>query len=465
MRLRLGQLVELWGAPMHVHASDLDLDQAVGPICTDSRQLSEGSFFVPLVGEHFNGHAFLAQALKLEAQAAVVARKDHHPVPEGLPHWIVEDTLEAYQQLGLLHRRQLNVPVVAVTGSAGKTTTRELIRSALTPLGEVLASAGNNNNDVGVPLTLLQAHSDHGAVVVEMGMRGIGEIERLSCCTQPDVAVITNIGNAHVGRLGSRAAIASAKCEITTCLKPRGVIVIPAGDSLLEDALERIWRGRVIRVAVQDNQQLEPPEIADLHRRPLPKADLVGCVDLAKGELLLEGKAYTLPLEGMHNACNLMLALAVARELDVCKESLSNLKVDVPGGRSRRLKVGNFTVLDETYNASPEAVQAALELLAIQPGRHFAVLGTMLELGEQSVALHRQVAERAVQVGLDGLVVVAAGAEAEAMATAAGSLPHLAVVANPEQAAQPLQAWLEAGDVVLLKASRGVALEKLIPLL
>ena len=100
MRLRLGQLVELWGAPMHVHASDLDLDQAVGPICTDSRQLSEGSFFVPLVGEHFNGHAFLAQALKLEAQAAVVARKDHHPVPEGLPHWIVEDTLEAYQQLG-----------------------------------------------------------------------------------------------------------------------------------------------------------------------------------------------------------------------------------------------------------------------------------------------------------------------------------------------------------------------------
>ena len=221
----------------------------------------------------------------------------------------------------------------------------------------------------------------------------------------------------------------------------------------------------MIRVAVQDNQQLEPPEIADLHRRPLPKADLVGCVDLAKGELLLEGNAYTLPLEGMHNACNLMLALAVARELDVCKESLSDLKVDVPGGRSRRLKVGNFTVLDETYNASPEAVQAALELLAIQPGRHFAVLGTMLELGDQSVALHRQVAERAVQVGLDGLVVVAAGAEAEAMATAAGALPHLAVVANPEQAAQPLQAWLEAGDVVLLKASRGVSLEKLIPLL
>jgi UDP-N-acetylmuramoyl-tripeptide--D-alanyl-D-alanine ligase len=167
----------------------------------------------------------------------------------------------------------------------------------------------------------------------------------------------------------------------------------------------------------------------------------------------------------MHNACNLMLAIAVARELQVPKESLAHLKVEVPGSRNRRLKVGNLTVLDETYNASPEAVQAALDLLASQPGRHFAVLGTMLELGEQSLALHRQVAERAVQLGLDGLVIVAAEAEAEVMANAAESLPRLAVVASPEQAAQPLQAWLAAGDVVLLKASRGVALERLLPLL
>ncbi len=465
MVLRLSQLIELWGAPSHAHAVAFDLEQPIGPICTDSRQLKKGSFFVPLMGEHFNAHAFLPQALELGAQATVVARDDTHPVPEDLPHWIVDDTLAAYQQLGLLNRLQLNVPVIAVTGSAGKTTTRELIRSALAPHGEVLASAANNNNDVGVPLTLLQAHSTHGAVVVEMGMRGIGEIERLSCCTQPDVAVITNIGSAHIGRLGSRASIASAKCEITAGLKAKGLVVIPAGDSLLEDALGRIWKGRVVRVAIESDSALASLEHEADMPGLLPAADLVGRVDLAKGELLLEGEVYTLPLEGMHNACNLMLAIAVARELQVPKESLAHLKVEVPGSRNRRLKVGNLTVLDETYNASPEAVQAALDLLASQPGRHFAVLGTMLELGEQSLALHRQVAERAVQLGLDGLVIVAAEAEAEVMASAAESLPRLAVVASPEQAAQPLQAWLAAGDVVLLKASRGVALERLLPLL
>jgi UDP-N-acetylmuramoyl-tripeptide--D-alanyl-D-alanine ligase len=155
----------------------------------------------------------------------------------------------------------------------------------------------------------------------------------------------------------------------------------------------------------------------------------------------------------------------VARHLGVPLSQLLQLEVAVPGGRNRRLQQGSLTVLDETYNASPEAVLAALDLLASQPGRRFAVLGTMLELGERSVELHRAVAERAVERGLDGLVVVSGGAEAEAMAAAAAALPRLAVVDSPEQAADPLTSWLQPGDVVLLKASRGVALERLLPLL
>ena len=464
MDLYLRQLSDLWGPP--VNASGPVAEQPLGPICTDSRLLTSGSVFIPLVGERFDGHAFLPQAAALAAQAAVVCRCTSQPIPPGLLHWLVDDTLEAYQQLALLHRRQLTLPVIAVTGSAGKTTTRELLRAVLSPLGTVLASTANNNNDVGVPLTLLQVEQGQAAAVVEMGMRGPGEIERLSGCSEPDIAVITNIGTAHIGRLGSRAAIAAAKCEITASLKPGGFVVIPAGDPLLEDALKRRWTGRVVRVALADDGLGEAtPQPEESKTVCLPAADLVGSVDLKAGLLSLDGDVYSLPLEGRHNARNLLLALAVARALQVPSRSLRQLQVEVPGGRNRRVAIGALSVLDETYNASPEAVLAALELLAVQPGRRFAVLGTMLELGDQSVALHRRIAERVVELALDGLVVVASGAEAEAMAQAAAGLSRLAVVDTPEAAALPLNSWLAPGDVVLLKASRGVALERLLPLI
>ena len=450
--MQLGALIACWGEPRGAQAAGLDTAAPVGPICTDSRQLQGGELFVPLVGERFDGHGFLGQAAALGVQAAVVQRGRAGDVPSGLLHWLVDDTLDAYQQLALLHRRQLVAPVVAVTGSAGKTTTRELIRAALGPLGPVMASSGNENNDIGVPLTLLKAGPEHRAVVVEMGMRGLGEIDRLSRTAEPDVAVITNIGTAHIGRLGSREAIATAKCEITSQLKPDGLLVIPVGDPLLEQAIQAVWSGRVQRVALAGDPGVD-------------QADLLGELDEINDLLSVRGECIRLPLTGRHNARNLLLALAVAQELGVGLPALAELDVEVPGGRNRRLQLGGLSVLDETYNASPEAVLAALELLVRQPGRRFAVLGSMLELGEQSVDLHREVAERAAALGLDGLVVVAGGAEAQAMAAAAQGLPRLAVVAEPAEAAEPLKQWLTCGDVLLLKASRGVALERLIPLL
>ena len=464
MSLRLAQLQELWGqpatGPLAVDQAELKL--APQAICTDSRQLSGGDLFLPLIGERFDGHGFLATALEAGA-AALIAQAGHlAPASQAsvlaaaaaahVPLWLVPDTLQAYQDLAGLWRLQLAAPLVAVTGSAGKTTTRELIRSALAPLGPIWASSGNENNDVGVPLTLLGAGPDQAALVVEMGMRGLGEIERLSRCASPDVAVITNIGTAHIGRLGSREAIATAKCEIVAGLRPDGLVVIPAGDPLLDRALARVWSGRVVRVALQG----EGHEAA---------ADLVGSLD-CQGEILeLAGVALPVPLEGVHHARNLMLAMAVARELGLEPERWRPLQVDLPGGRSRRLHQNGVLVLDETYNASPEAVLAALELLAQQPGRRFAVLGTMLELGEQSLALHRSVAERARQLDLDGLVIVDHGEEGAAMIAAATGLSRLRQVDCPEAAAEPLLQWLQPGDVLLLKASRGVALERLIPLL
>ena len=448
MTLLLQQLSDLWGEPI---AGSVEPFARLGRICTDSRQLSPGDFFVPLVGERFDGHQFLAQLPEKGVATAVVAHNWGHLVPPGVMYWCVEDTLLAYQQLACLHRRFHAQPLVAVTGSAGKTTTRELIRAALAPLGSICASDDNNNNDVGVPLTVLKSVAADAALVIEMGMRGPGEIARLSRCCEPDVAVITNIGTAHIGRLGSREAIAAAKCEITAAVKSDGLMVIPAGDALLESSLASVWSGRVQRVRLAE----DIPTSSEL-----PPADLMGSV--VADQLLVDGVSLPIVLEGRHNARNLLLAVAVAHELGLETAQLRSMQVAMTGGRNRRLQQGGLTVLDETYNASPEAMLAALDLLASQSGRRFAVLGTMLELGDKSLELHRQVASRAAELKLDGLVIVDAGEEGRVMQEAASGLRCLARVSTPEEAASPLKDWLNAGDVVLLKASRGVALEHLL---
>jgi UDP-N-acetylmuramoyl-tripeptide--D-alanyl-D-alanine ligase len=328
MSLQPDQLVDLWGEPI---ASDQTWrHQPIVAVGTDSRQDLRGCLYVPLVGERFDGHAFLRDAFAAGALGAVVQRDRLESAglgetssQGGRPVWPVDDTLLAYQQLGRLWRRNRAIPVVAITGSAGKTTTRELVRSALSSLGPVVASSGNENNDIGVPLTLLRSDDSSVALVVEMGMRGLGEIERLSTCAEPDLAVITNIGTAHIGRLGSRGAIATAKCEIVAGLAAAGVLVIPAGDPLLESALAGTWSGRVRRVALADEQAAHPAG--------LPPADLVGGleadsasgsgVDVAAGApLRIPGwPTLRLPLAGRHNARNLLLALAVAEELGVPK--------------------------------------------------------------------------------------------------------------------------------------------------
>lgn len=488
--VRLEELAELWGEPLRPPAAAaLERGSGTNPVLTgvstDSRRLRAGELFIPLVGERFDGHHFLERVLippdgQPAAAAAALAQADKLDLAAAAalveassrPLWLVPDTLGAYQELARFWRRRLGLPVVAVTGSAGKTTTRELIRAALAPLGPVVASSGNENNDVGAPLTLLKAGPETAAVVVEMGMRGPGEIERLSRCAEPDVAVITNIGTAHIGRLGSREAIASAKCEICSALSATGLLVIPAADPLLEAALAGGWGGRVERVALADEplglpQGPEASWVGNLVEEGSTLQVVRRPEGMATGGADLQGfPAIKLPLAGRHNARNLLLALAVAAELGVPLEGMGCLAVAVPGGRNRRLAIGGVSVLDETYNASPEAVLAALQLLAESPGGHrYAVLGTMLELGDQSLALHGQVGRRARELGLDGLVVVDAGPEGDAMLEAAKGLARLVQVRSPEEAADPLLDWLAAGDVLLLKGSRGVALETLMPLL
>ncbi len=459
--LTLARLKELWGEPVHQTLSDLSQD--LGQVCTDTRELSVGNFFVPLEGANFDGHSFLEEAFSLGAQATIISSKNKFFVPDNFLHWVVEDTLKAYQQLASLYRIDLGIPVISITGSVGKTTTREFVRAALQPLGEPLSTTSNNNNDVGVPLTLFKANASHSVVILEMGMRGLGEIERLSLCAKPDIAIITNIGSAHIGRLGSRENIAKAKCEITSALRSDGLVVIPAGDYLLEETLKRNWSGRVLRVAIIDSMSHQiSNEAIDMHN---VEADITGVYISMTSELMVNGVNFNLPFPGRHNAINFMFAIAMAREFGIPFQALKNLDVKMLEGRNSSLIIGQITILDETYNSSPEAVEASLDLLQGYSGRHFAVLGTMLELGEESISLHRKIAQKVIRLGLDGLLIIAPAPEANAMLVAANGLPCLHLVSGPEEAFEILAPLLKPGDVVLLKASRAIGLERMLPLL
>ena len=463
MNIFFKDLIKLWGEP--VNPEKVDLDLRVGFISTDTRVIKKGYFFVPLVGNRFDGHDYLDIAFDIGIQAAIISAKFNGLVPSGLLHWVVPDTLAAYQQIALLYRRKLNLPVVAITGSVGKTTTRELIRVIMSSLGEIVSSKENENNDVGVPKTLLRGTINDAAYVLEMGMRGLGQIERLSRVAEPDIAVITNVGLAHIGILGSRENIAKAKSEITSYLKPDGVVIIPFGDKLLEKALKEKWSGRVVRIAIEgfslDWLGLDEDYCANEENEP----DYVSQIDLKNNFIIFQGSKLTLPLEGRHNAMNFMMALTVAAELGLSIQNIDKSNIDMPMGRNRLVECGQFLVLDETYNASPESVISSLELLVSKPGRHFAVLGTMLELGHESSSLHQKVLQRAVELGLMGIVFVAFEDESNIIKKIIQDLPNHDVVRTPKDAAMSLLPWLLPGDNILIKGSRKLELEKVLPYL
>jgi UDP-N-acetylmuramoyl-tripeptide--D-alanyl-D-alanine ligase len=439
-RFTLRQLAQILAAPLP--SLDADLDVPVTHISTDTRTLAAGALFVALRGERFDGHEFVQQAYQQGALAAIVDRQFTAFGGE-LPLLQVDDTLQAYQAIAHAWRLRFQIPLIAITGSVGKTTTKELIAAVLATQGRVLKTQGNYNNEIGVPKTLLELTADHDFAVIEMGMRAAGEIALLTQIAQPDIAVITNVGTAHIGRLGSEQAIAHAKCELLQELPETSVAVLNYDNARLMETAARVWQGQVLSYG-------------------LTGGDLRG--ERQGEKLIVEGRSLPLPLPGQHNASNYLAALAVAKVLQVDWTPLqSGLAVELPQGRARRYtEPGDIVILDETYNAGLESMLAALQLLADTPGdRRIAVLGTMKELGDRSTEFHYQVGQAVQQLKLDALLILADAAESEAMA--AGALPVVAEqFTTPAEVVSRLQKLVKPGDRLLFKASRAVGLDQVV---
>jgi len=420
--------------------SDALLTQSAIGISTDTRSLKPGELFIALRGEKFDGHKFVESAIAKGAIAVIADCK----LSESVPYLQVEDTLQAYQAIARWWRDQFNIPVIAVTGSVGKTTTKELIAGVLSTQGAVLKTEANYNNEIGVPKTLLELEPRHQYAVIEMAMRGPGEIALLTQIARPTIGVITNVGTAHIGRLGSEAAIAQAKCELLAEMPRTGVAILNHDNQRLMETAATVWQGQTLTYGLEGG---------DL------RGELIDASTLQVGEVELP-----LPLAGRHNALNYLAALAVAKVLKIDWQPLTKgLDLQMPSGRSQRYELPNdLVILDETYNAGLESMLAALHLLAQTPGkRRIAVLGTMKELGERSPEFHRQVGETAQQLHLDALLVLVDDPEAEAIAKGATGIlsecftTHAALV-------ERLQEMVKPGDRLLFKASHSVGLDKVV---
>ncbi len=425
--------------------ANADLEARVTGITTDTRAIQRGQIFLALRGDKYDGHDFVATAIQQGAIAAIVDEQFSHPQSARANLIVVPNTLTAYQALAHWWRKQFDIPVIGITGSVGKTTTKELVAAALGQYGSVLKTQANYNNEIGVPKTLLELTPDHRYAVIEMGMRGLGQIADLTNIAEPTIGLVTYAGLAHVELLGSAEAIAQAKCELFAEMPKTGVAILNQDQPRLVEYAQKVWSGTKLGYGFESG--------AAIHGQ---------LVDLQTLEV--EGQRFPLPLAGEHNALNYLAALAVLRALNLDWQPLTQgLSVDLPGGRAKRYELsGDIVLLDETYNAGLESMLAALKLLAQTEGkRRIAVLGTMKELGDYSLAFHQQVGAEVTKLGIDILMILADPAEAEALSE--GAKPLIAECFSDQASLiAALTARLSAGDRLLFKASRAVGLDRVV---
>jgi len=421
-------------------------------VVTDTRKITPKCVFVALKGEKFDGHDFAVQAAEKGAACVMVNRavtvKDVAAVQ-------VEDTLNAYQRLAAYHRRRFSIPVVAVTGSNGKTTTKDLTAAVLSEKYTTLKTEANFNNEIGLPRTLLQLTPQHQAAVVEMGMRGLGQIKHMASLAMPTLAIVTNVGETHMELLGSIENIARAKCELVEAARD-GVVILNADDERVKSMRSKV-RGRALLFGYGKDADVRAIKINAQGEKT--QFDCLLCGERAH---------FTLPLAGRHNVYNALAAAAAGVALGLNAEQIGR-GLSHAAMTDMRLSIGKlrgYTIINDAYNASPASMRSALDVLCdVAKERKIAVLGDMLELGETAAAAHESIGRQAAEKKLDAVVTCGELAGKIAQCAKEGGVPYVFAAQDHAQAAEKLRAFLHGGDTILFKGSRGMRMEKLIELI
>ncbi len=432
-----------------------DEDRVISSVSTDTRTIQQGALFFALRGDQFDGHKFVQIAMENGAICCVVAKDSQ--VPEEMPVIVVEDTQLALGHLAAAYRRRFSIPVIGITGSVGKTSTKEMIASVLKQSYQTHMTQGNFNNEIGLPLTVFQLEQSHETMVLEMGMSHFGEISRLTKIAGPELAVITNIGVSHIENLGSREGILKAKLEILEGLQMDGTVVLNGDDTLLWDArgemdCETLYYG------------IENPN-CDLIAR-----DICTYSDSTTFTCKIEGKEYEflVRVPGIHHVYNALAAILVGIRNRVPIEAIrQGVREFLPSGlRQTLIELPNFRVIRDCYNASPDSMRSGLSVLMLTEtsGRHVACLGDMLELGEISESSHREIGRLVTELGVNCLITVGKASHWIACgAVEAGMKPADIHEFETNQAlCEKLPELLEPEDVVLVKGSRGMRLEEVV---
>ena len=407
-------------------------------VSTDTRSIPAGALFFALRGENFDAHNFLAQAAESGAGALVI--QDASNLPSGIPAVLVQDTLEALQALAKWYRAELGIPVVAITGSNGKTSTKDFTKSVLSQKFRVNATLGNLNNHIGLPLTVLATGGDDEVGVFEMGMNHSGELAPLCEIGRPNISIITNVGTAHIEHMGSRAAIGLEKGTLARMLDEKGTLLVPSDCDFLDD----FRASTPAKVIVTGEGSVRAENIVP--------GESGSTFDLVIDDL---GRIPTsISVAGKHMVSNALLAAGAGSVLGLTLAEISEglKKAELTSGRLRLFQSGGVTVIDDTYNANPESVIAALETLANLPGggQRNAALGIMAEQGEHATEAYQRIGGIARELNLE---LVTVGPEAAAY----GADHHFE---TPEEAALWLSKNTTAGDAVLFKGSRMAAMER-----
>ena len=428
------------------------VDARFARISTDSREIEPADIFWALKGEHHHGHDFVSQAQEKHARLSVVATI-HADAVTG-PVLIVDDTLAALGQFAKWHRNQLDPLVIGVTGSVGKTTTRELIFAALNGPFSGIRSRKNFNNRIGLPLSLLDLESSHEFAVMEMGASAAGDIEQLCHIALPEIGVITAIGPAHLQSFGSIEQIIKTKGELLEQLPSTGFAVIPGDDDVLRNMSTRA-SCPVIFVGQHEHNPIRATEI---------QADPDGI------RFHCQGHPFTLSINGRHLIPNMLCAIAIGLELGVPIERLAEeLSQFVPAaGRGKRVQIGPWTIIDDTYNASPLSVAASCRMLRELPltaqGQRLLILGDMRELGETAAMEHEQIGKLAAELRIDRLLVCGEFANDLARGASQNGMQSHQIAAAPdlETLLAVLDCWLEPDDLMLIKGSRSTRMERVL---